>query len=94
MSERMATKRCSGTLGSKPWWMSWDQYDPCPCLLPEGHDGDHWCEHLDTPDPRKNGSHAPADNPHESDGTTPEACAYCGDVWPCAGADHADEDDE
>ena len=36
-----------------------------------------------------NGSQAPDDNPHESDGTTPEACAYCGDVWPCAGADHA-----
>lgn len=51
-----ATMRCDGTLGSKPWWMSWGQYDPCPCLLPEGHDGPHWCEHLDTPDPRKNGS--------------------------------------
>lgn len=24
------------------------------------------------------------DNPHESDGTHPEACTYCGDVWPCA----------
>lgn len=39
--------------------------------------------------PRDAGSEAPDDNPHESDGTTPEACAYCGDVWPCAGADHA-----
>lgn len=25
------------------------------------------------------------DNPHGSDGTHPEACDYCGDVWPCAG---------
>lgn len=24
------------------------------------------------------------DNAHESDGTVPEACDYCGDVWPCA----------
>lgn len=24
------------------------------------------------------------DNPHDSDGTHPEACTYCGDVWPCA----------
>ena len=23
------------------------------------------------------------DNPHESDGTHPEACTYCGDAWPC-----------
>ena len=26
------------------------------------------------------------DNPHESDGTPPEACSYCGDVWPCRGS--------
>lgn len=38
--------RCEGTLGSKPWWMSWGQYDPCRCDLPEGHDGPHDCWHL------------------------------------------------
>jgi hypothetical protein len=44
--------RCTGTLGSRPEWMSPDQYDPCRCRLDAGHDGPHWCEHLGAPDPR------------------------------------------
>lgn len=47
--------RCHGTLGSRPEWMSPDQYDPCRCRLEDGHDGPHWCEHLGSPDPRDNG---------------------------------------
>lgn len=43
--EGHADLRCVGTVGSKPWWMSHDQYDPCRCILPPGHDGDHVCEH-------------------------------------------------
>ena len=31
------------------------------------------------------------DNPHESDGTPPEACTYCGDVWPCAGSQNGSD---
>jgi hypothetical protein len=38
--------RCKGTLGERPSWMSPDQFDPCRCTLPRGHDGDHECEHL------------------------------------------------
>lgn len=38
-------QRCSGTLGSRPSWMSPDQYDPCRCTLVVGHDGPHTCEH-------------------------------------------------
>lgn len=34
---------CGRDLGSRPSWMSPDQYDPCPCVLPEGHDGDCAC---------------------------------------------------
>jgi hypothetical protein len=37
--------RCEGTLGSRPWWMGVDQYDPCRCDLPFGHDGEHQCKH-------------------------------------------------
>lgn len=44
--------RCTGTLGSRPDWMSPDQYDPCRCRLDAGHEGAHWCEHLGSPDPR------------------------------------------
>lgn len=39
-------------------------------------------------DPDENGSN---DNPHESDGTPPEACTYCGDVWPCAGSQNGSD---
>jgi len=39
--------RCSGTLGSRPSWMSEGQYDPCRCKLPGGHSGEHACEHTD-----------------------------------------------
>lgn len=44
--------RCEGTLGSKPWWMSWGQYDPCRCDLPMGHEpsaddpSGHSCKHV------------------------------------------------
>lgn len=34
-----ADPRCTGTLGSRPGWMSPDQYDPCRCRLDRGHDG-------------------------------------------------------
>lgn len=37
--------RCDGTLGGRPSWMSPDQYDPCRCDLPRGHEGPHECEH-------------------------------------------------
>lgn len=40
-----APARCGVDLGTKPYWMGVDQYDPCPCLLPNGHDGAHVCEH-------------------------------------------------
>lgn len=38
-------KRCEYDLGTRPYWMSPDQYDPCRCLLPDGHDGPHQCTH-------------------------------------------------
>lgn len=37
--------KCPGTLGDKPFWMSWDQYDPCSCVLEKDHEGDHVCKH-------------------------------------------------
>lgn len=40
---------CPGTVGEKPYWMSWDQYDadggPCKCILPPGHEPPCACEH-------------------------------------------------
>lgn len=40
---------CPGTVGSKPWWMSRDQYNadggPCPCLLDAGHEPPCVCDH-------------------------------------------------
>lgn len=56
--EHVEQVRCTGTLGDKPSWMSWGQYDPCRCRLLAGHapveggDDGHWCEHLSVPDPR------------------------------------------
>lgn len=47
--------RCQRTIGSRPSWMSPDQYDPCRCRLGRSHEGDCWCEHLDSPDPRDDG---------------------------------------
>lgn len=41
----MTDERCTETLGTKPWWMSPDQYDPCRCWLAAGHEGDHQCDH-------------------------------------------------
>lgn len=37
--------RCPATLGKRPTWVGVDQYDPCSCRLPNGHDGDHKCSH-------------------------------------------------
>jgi hypothetical protein len=37
--------RCTVDVGSRPSWMSPDQYDPCRCTLPRGHEGAHACEH-------------------------------------------------
>lgn len=48
LTERVEARmdpRCKGTLGDRPGWMSPDQFDPCRCLLPRNHDGDHECEH-------------------------------------------------
>lgn len=54
------------------WWMGKDQEDPCRCDLPSGHDGEHACDHIRSPDtpapePRKfpplyhgGGTHFPA----------------------------------
>lgn len=36
---------CGKRVGSKPWWMGNDQYDPCRCLRAEGHEGECQCEH-------------------------------------------------
>jgi hypothetical protein len=44
-SDEEQTERCAGTLGSRPWWMSPDQYDPCRCTLLASHEGDHQCAH-------------------------------------------------
>lgn len=35
--------RCGVDAGSRPYWMSPDQYDPCPCALAPGHEGPHRC---------------------------------------------------
>lgn len=34
---------CGRDVGSRPTWMSPDQYDPCPCLLPIGHEAACQC---------------------------------------------------
>ncbi len=39
--------RCTVDVGSRPSWMSPDQYDPCRCLLPKGHVGNHTCGHTE-----------------------------------------------
>lgn len=36
---------CNKKVGSKPWWMGSDQYDPCYCLLDKDHDGECKCSH-------------------------------------------------
>ena len=36
---------CNKRVGSRPFWMGVDQYDPCYCLLPAGHKDDCKCEH-------------------------------------------------
>jgi len=36
---------CWKSVGSKPWWMSEDQFSPCKCLLGQNHDGECKCEH-------------------------------------------------
>jgi len=51
--------RCTGTLGSRPSWMSPGQYDPCRCDLTTGHDGPHECEHTRAdPQPDTGGPYA------------------------------------
>lgn len=32
-------EQCGKPVGSKPWWMGVDQYDPCPCTREPDHDG-------------------------------------------------------
>lgn len=37
---------CGAEVGRRPEWMGVDQYDPCPCVLDKGHDGQpHECCH-------------------------------------------------
>ena len=36
---------CGRPVGTRPWWMSEDQYNECPCLRPHGHDGPCVCIH-------------------------------------------------
>lgn len=40
---------CGIDAGSRPYWMGVDQYDPCPCVRPRGHDGEHGCADHDKP---------------------------------------------
>lgn len=51
-------KQCGCDTGRRPYWMSIDQYDPCPCVLPGGHDGPHECAGHGETD-----AHAPALSP-------------------------------
>lgn len=37
---------CGKDVGSKPWWMSADQFDPCHCKLPKNHADICRCEHM------------------------------------------------
>ena len=37
--------RCTHVLSRRPEWMSPDQYEPCRCELPAGHEGEHECGH-------------------------------------------------
>lgn len=39
------TERCTVDVGSRPYWMSPDQYDPCRCKRPAGHELPHACDH-------------------------------------------------
>jgi len=45
IDQAKADPRCSRTLGSRPEWMSPDQYSPCRCRRRKDHDGPHACEH-------------------------------------------------
>ena len=38
-------QKCGINMGTKPWWMGPDQYDPCPCVLDVDHKNDHECKH-------------------------------------------------
>ena len=42
----MSEEQCGKAVGTRPWWMGVDQYVPCPCILPKGHEGwEHKCIH-------------------------------------------------
>lgn len=47
-------EKCKKDVGKKPYWMSADQYDECPCVELKGHDGACKCsnypEHPDSED--------------------------------------------
>lgn len=45
LCKRCSTGKCAGTVGRRPEWMGVDQWDPCACVLPAGHDGDCACRH-------------------------------------------------
>jgi len=37
-ADLLSEQVCWAVVGSRPTWMSPDQYDPCNCRLPKGHD--------------------------------------------------------
>lgn len=37
---------CPFPVGSKPYWMSEDQWEPCSCIYLKNHDGPCKCSHL------------------------------------------------
>ena len=43
--ESIMAFRCGKPVGSPPYWMSRDQFDPCPCVLEPGHEGICKCDH-------------------------------------------------
>lgn len=43
--DKRSDPRCTVDVGSRPGWMSPDQYDPCRCTLPKDHEGAHACAH-------------------------------------------------
>ena len=43
MSGDVVVPPCGVDVSKRPYWMSPDQYDPCPCVLDQGHEGKHDC---------------------------------------------------
>ena len=47
--ETVTEAPCGRDAGTRPGWMSPDQYDPCPCVRPKGHTGKCGCWDHDKP---------------------------------------------